>query len=61
MLMIGVMPAARADEQDILAGSGSGRVNMPSTSPSRTTSPGWSLLHEVRRDDAAVDQLGGDR
>ena len=40
MLMIGVMPLP-ALMNSILAGSGSGSVKTPSTSPSRTSSPGW--------------------
>ena len=42
MLMIGVMPLP-ALMNSILAGSGSGSVNWPSTSPRRTSSPGWIL------------------
>ncbi len=42
MLMIGVIPLP-ALMNSIFAGSGSGRVNTPSTSPRRTMSPGSSL------------------
>ncbi len=40
MPMTGVMPLP-ALMNSILAGRGSGRVNAPSISPSRTRSPGW--------------------
>ena len=59
MLMIGVMPLP-ALMNNILGGSCSGRVNTPSTSPSRTTSPGLNLLHQIGRDHAAVYLLGRD-
>ena len=57
MLMIGVIPLP-ALMNSIFGGSGSGSVNTPSISPRRTRSPGWILLHQVWRHDAAVHPLG---
>ena len=60
MLMIGVMPEP-AETNRSFSGSSSGSTNSPSTPPSETMLPGRPRRTRLRRDDALVDVLDGDR
>ena len=60
MLMIGRDAAARADEQQ-LRRERVRSMKSPSTPPSDTIAPGRPWRDEIRRHDAALDQLRGDR